>query len=114
MKNKIEPKLNAALKELGIEARVYHFREDVEPFTAVTVVEDRLTWLGVRRELDKYFHHPKRAEWLFLSATHLLVQLRREDIYGVAIYDKRDQFNRQRGRIIAKGRFLKHFKEWKN
>ena len=108
MKNKIEQKLNAALEELGIEARVYHYLKDVEPFTAVTIVEDRLTWAGIRRELDKYFHHPKRAEWLFLSATHLLVQLRRGGVYGVAICDKRDQFSRPRGRRIAKGRLLKH------
>ena len=109
MKNKIEQKLDAALKELKIKARVYHFRDDVEPFTAVTVVEDRLTWQGIRRELDRFFHSPKRRQLSsFCPATQLLNTLRRKDLYGVAICDKRDRFSRPQGRFIAKGRLLKH------
>jgi len=110
MKNKIEQKLNAALKELGIEARVYHFREDVEPFTAVTVVEDRLTWQGVRRELDNFFHFHIPPKGIALPATQFLKFMRSplRNIYGVAICDNRDQFSRPQGRRIAKGRLLKH------
>jgi hypothetical protein len=45
------------------------------------------------------------------QASYLLRNLaHNRHIYGVAICDRRDQFNRQRGRIIAKGRLLKHLK----
>ncbi len=44
-------------------------------------------------------------------ATRFIQGLKGTHIYGVAICDKRDQFNRQRGRIIAKGRLLSHLQD---
>ena len=113
MKNKIEQKLDFALNQLKVTPRVYHFY-DVKPFTAVTIVEDRLTWAGIRREMDLCSRDLTRVGGAFFSpATHLRKMLKRKDICGIAICDRRDRFNRQRGRIIAKGRFLKRLKEIK-
>jgi len=111
MINKIERGLDDAFKELRIEPRTYHFLKDVEPFTAITIVEDRLTWAGVRRELDKILPRLIKTRWPFSPATRLFTKLRKNALYGVAICDRRDTFNRQRGRIIAKGRLLKHLKK---
>ena len=111
MKNKIEQELDFALNQLKVTPRVYHFY-DVKPFTAVTIVEDILMWNGTRREMDKCSCDLTRVGGAFFSpATHLREMLKRKGIYGIAICDRRDRFNRQRGRIIAKGRFLKHLKE---
>lgn len=44
-------------------------------------------------------------------ATQFLQRMRKENFYGISVCDKRDTFNRQRGRIIAKGRFLKYLKK---
>jgi hypothetical protein len=118
MKNKLEQKLDSSLKRLKITPRVYHYLNDVEPFSAVTIVEDRLTWAGVRREIDDAYHGswcvPREAvpfDTKTSPATRLLDRLKEKDIYGVTICDRRDTFNRQRGRIIAKGRLLKHLEE---
>jgi len=47
------------------------------------------------------------------NKTTRLKKLLQEECGGVAICDMRDGFNRERGRIIAKGRLLKHLKEEK-
>lgn len=109
MKNKDERKVDQELEKFGVSPRIYHFQTQVEPFTSITIAEDRLTWAGARRELDKIF--PRVDINLHGKATRLRAELRRIDIYGVAICDLRDEFDRRRGRTIAKGRFLKHLKK---
>jgi hypothetical protein len=92
MKNKPEQKLDAELEQrLRVNIRIYHFRKDVGPYTSITIVTNSVTSKNRMREI--------------------LMILRKLEIYGVSICDRRDTFNRQRGRIIAKGRLLKHFKD---
>ena len=106
-KEKDEQKVDLRLKQLGIAPRIYHFKTHVEPFTAITVAEDILTWAGVRRELDiiiyqhlPFYQHEK--------ATRCREKLHKKGIWGVAICDQRDSINKKRGITIAKGRLLKH------
>lgn len=111
MKNKLEQKLDAEFKRMGITFRVYHFRTEVAPFTSVTIVDEIITWASARTKLNtrlsRYFMEGEKT-----PATYLIKSLREiEGIYGIAICDGRDQFNGQRGRIIAKGRLWKHLKE---
>lgn len=108
MKSKIEEQLDSEFEKMGVRPRVYHFTENVEPFKAVTIVEYfSPSYTSARKKLDAArFHQYCRS-----PATKLFDALRRQGVHGIAICDKRDQFNRQRGRIISKGRLLKHLKE---
>ena len=110
MKNKLENKIDEELAKINVRPIIFHYTEDVAQFTAVTIAEtERGTWAEVKDilafSLDYVNKHP------YNKATNLQRKLEHYDISGVAICDKRDQFNRQRGRIIAKGRLLKHLKE---
>lgn len=111
MKKKDELKADFGLKQLGVTPRIYLFEKNVKPFTAITIAEDRLTWAGVRRELDKII--PRVSIYPHGKATRLREELRRIDVYGVGICDLQEpNFNRARGRTIAKGRLLKHLKKF--
>lgn len=112
MKSKTEKKLDEEFERIGVKPNVYHFRdiylEDTFRFTAITVAamanckkNNIINDINACGRPDFYLHN---------HASHLLRGLTARS-YGVAICDKRDQFNRQRGRIIAKGRLLKHLKK---
>lgn len=108
---KLEQKLDAEFERMEIKPKVFHFVNSIIQSVAITIVDERLTWLGAQREIVKAHSDGASQHLFFFPATRLLDTLRKRDIYGVAICDKRDNFNRQRGRIIAKGRLLKHLKE---
>lgn len=117
MKSKIEKKLDNEFERLEVKPHIYHFTKGVAPFTAITIAEDyqpagsKRGWNSMRGAIDNVFER----EYLWMRkccpATQFIKGLALMRIYGVAICDKRDQFNRQRGRIIAKGRLLKHLKK---
>lgn len=106
MKNKLEQKLDVKFKELDVKPFIHHFFE-VSPFSAITIASFRVSWV----EVASIIHE---ASWSISShnrASSLIHNLAVDYyIYGVAVCDIRDTFNRQRGRIIAKGRLLKHFR----
>jgi len=112
MKSKVEEKLDSEFEELGVKPRVYHFTEGIAPFNAITIVDDNKnwTWKTMRGSLDNAF--TREYLWLrgYSPATRFIFALKQMHLYGVAICDHRDQFNRKLGRIIAKGRLLKHLK----
>lgn len=100
-----EKELDKEFKKIGVKPRIYHFR-DVYPFNCVTIaIEDtRYNWKDLSESIWKFTDVHG-----FNPATHLLERLREfKDIYGVAICDRRDQYNRQEGRNRAKGRLLGH------
>jgi hypothetical protein len=110
MKNKQEQKLDAELERISVSLMIYHFRKDVGPYTSITIVTNSIrSWNQMRELLDQYLFYFTTIP----PASEALKLLRKLGIYGVTICDRRDAFNRQRGRIIAKGRLLKHFKEMK-
>lgn len=117
MKSKTEIKLDKEFERLKVKPHIYHFTKGVAPFVAITIAEDyqpagsKRGWNSTRGAIDNVF----KREYLWMQkccpATRFIQGLALMHIYGVAVCDKRDQFNRQRGRIIAKGRLLKHLKE---
>jgi hypothetical protein len=110
MKNKLEQKLDAESERISVSLMIYHFRKDVGPFTSITIVTNSVrSWNRMRELLDQYIFGFTPIP----PASEALKVLRKLGIYGVTICDRCDTFNRQRGRIIAKGRLLKHLKEMK-
>lgn len=111
MKSKLEIYLDKEFDKLEIRLHIYHFIEDVLPFNGITVVTEteNITWkviFNFIRACNQYDTYKRNR------ATELIKNFKMDyEIYGVAICNKRDTFNRQRGRVISKGRLLKHIKE---
>ena len=113
MRSKLEQKLDAEFYERGGKVFVYHFKLPLSPFNAVTIANlkaepfellEAVIYRAIVRIAENHLKSP---------ATQLFELLKKDYLPGIAICDKCDQFNRQRGRIIAKGRLLKHLKETK-
>jgi hypothetical protein len=95
---------------MNVKPRIFHYTEFVVPFTAVTITEiEGGTWSVVKDILVFSLDYVNKQP--YNKATNLQRKLEQYAISGVAICDKRDQFNRQRGHIIAKGRLLKHLRK---
>jgi len=107
MKKKDERIADFGLKQLGVTPHIYHFEHRVEPFTAITIADNIMSWVTVRGAIDDILSTILPCI-LQEKATRLREELEQWGIYGVSICDSRDGFNRQRGRTIAKGRLLKH------
>jgi len=118
MKTKVELELDKAYESIGVKPRIYHFVYhfiDVYPFRAVTVATDNpeYTWNDIKEFIEDDIWE-SRIVSEYNRATHLLRKLEVSyNFHGVAICDRRDQFNRQRGRVIAKGRLLKYLRNEK-
>ena len=113
MKNKLEEKLDAELKLRDVPYQVHHFIREYRPFTAITIVDAIRDRKNVTMILDFFTHNmdTDANDMLFTASNYISTSLRKNHIYGYAFCSLQDQFNRQRGRIIAKGRLLKHLKE---
>lgn len=110
MKSKIEERLDKEFEKMEIKPYIYHFVEGIEPFAAITIVEAmRYSWNNIKDIVDTAMKNAKSLR--HNKASEVIRSLHYADIYGVAICDRRDQFNRKLGRVIAKGRLLKHLKE---
>jgi hypothetical protein len=117
MTTKLEARIDMELKHRGVKPYVYHFndhswKEGGNPhrmwaFGGVTIA----THNPDRVVVEAMVLEEQRNCAIFHSAAKdTLVGLRKRGIYGISICDNRDQFSRKRGRIIAKGRLLKHLK----
>lgn len=114
MINKLEQKLDAELDALGygLTPYIYHFTKKRILFRAITIADTAdVSWETMSELIDRVFLEEQMWQVPHFPATKIITALRKKSIYGVAICDRRDHFNRQRGRIIAKGRLLKHLKE---
>ena len=102
-RSKRERALDVKFGRMGVKPRVYHFT-DLPTFKALTIAtiakEDSYakvhTYISMNYTVD------------IEPATSLLKKLKDIGIYGVAICDKRDHFNKRTGRMKAKGRLLQH------
>jgi hypothetical protein len=108
MKNKLEQKLDAELGRMGVKIHTYHLRSHVWPFTGVTIIiaDREWTYMTVKIMMQKEI-----SMYTLNTATETKKNLNAMGIYGVALCNIRDQYSKKRGRIIAKGRLLKHLKE---
>jgi len=118
----LEYKVDKELAELGVRPYVYHIRaydegsrqELLWMFNGITIVDIKRrlsTEVDVYRLIEKLRLKLKKfARSDLHPATWMMIELRKLGYYGVAICDRRDNFSRKRGRIIAKGRLLKHLR----
>lgn len=119
MYKKQEQELDTALMQYGIYPTIYHFRENVDPFTGITIIDNRLSWTTARKVIDialtelvdvmAYLDLPLQD--LADSTPQLLTIFKSKNIHGIAVNDRKHQFNRQLNRIISKGRFLKYLRK---
>lgn len=112
-----ERKLDEEFAKLGVKPYMYHFTKDIAdiwPFKAITIVDSEKRskmnyWSILSRALVDF-----RASGSKLTAAFLeFVGLQSDEghYFGVAICSVKDNFDRRKGRIIAKGRLLKQLKE---
>ena len=115
MKKKLEEKLDMEFARLDVKPYVYHFIDTYILITAITIVTFK-SKQEVKAILDHIRYNMGIAahDMLFPVSKYTVKTLHDNHIYGIALCSLQDQFNRQRGRIIAKGRLLKHLKEIRN
>ena len=114
MKSKIEEKLDKEFEKIGVKPWIYHFTEDVYPYRAVTVAKSnkemtiRFDWENTLALIKSAIDYV--AVYEHNRTTKFIKYLEKENVY-VAVCDIKDEFSRKLGRVIAKGRLLKHLRE---
>ena len=115
MKNKLEQTLDVEFAHIGISPLIYHFRDNCGHYSAITIVDTQQSWIEVRLILDRmmpsWFSHLTYEGKLVPPNIYFRDFLHENDLFGYAFFAF--SFNRRLGRIIAKGRLLKHLKEMK-
>ena len=115
MRSKLEARIDAEFMQMCVKPYVYHFNDHsrkeggnphrIWAFSGVTIA----TLDPNRAAAEAVILEEQRVCGIFHNAAKdTLAGLRKHLYFGVAICDNRDQFSRKRGRIIAKGRLLKH------
>jgi len=106
---KIEKKLDAEFERMGVKPYIYHIMEiPAMRFRAITfAVPERIGSVA----LENIVFAGITVSPAMNQANFMRWWLGEHGIYGVAICDQRDNFNRALGRVIAKGRLLKQLKE---
>ena len=115
--------VNEKLAELGVKPYVYHVRsygngsqrKVIRGFNAITIVDLKPHKISeIESDVAKAIDSLANSRMLYGAeihpATWMLEYLRDHGYHGIAICDRRDNFSRKRGRIIAKGRLLKYLK----
>ena len=121
--NQLEQKIDKTLEELGVRPYVYHIRAyGKEPhrrslwvFNAITIADTRqMRSADVENDIAKLMDGLANARMLYGESIHpatwMMKELRDLGYYGVSICDRRDNFSRKRGRMIAKGRLLRYLR----
>lgn len=119
----LEHKVDKELEELGVKPYVYHIRAYGEgsqrrilgSFNAITIVDAQfIIPVAVEYAVGEAIEYLANKHMEYGAdihpATCVMKYLRRIGYYGIAICDRRDNFSRKRGRIIAKGRLLKYLR----
>lgn len=118
-----EKKLDTEFERMGLAIFTYHFTKDVDPFRAITIatINQEISILGGAVKLysmDGYKGQIDAARANIhvgnhgneTSAQYMLNYFNSAE-NGVAVCSMKDNFDRRKGRVIAKGRLLKHLKE---
>lgn len=120
----LERKVDKELADLGVKPYVYHIRAYGEGsqqkllrlFNQITIVDTKkMAMIDVEYIVGELIEELKKKLRMFARsdlhpATWMMRELQAFDYYGIAICDRRDNFSRKRGRIIAKGRLLKYLR----
>lgn len=117
MRTKLEARIDEGFTRNGFAPYVYHFNDHsrkeggnphrIWAFGGVTIATHNPDRAAIERLV---LEEQRNCGILYNAAKDVLAGLRKRGIYGIAICDNRDQFSRKRGRIIAKGRLLKHLR----
>ena len=118
MKSNLEQKIDKELADLGVRPHVYHIRaygkgsqrKMLRVFNAVTIADIQRMPTSEIEDIVGEIREESIYGTIIQPATVMREELRKIECYGVAICDRRDNFSRKRGRIIAKGRLLKHLR----
>ena len=119
MKSKLEQKIDKELADLGERPYIYHIRaygkgsqrKLLRVFNVVTIADVRYSPTSDIEDIVGEIRENSICCLTIQPATVMMRELRKIEYYGVAICDRRDNFSRKRGRIIAKGRLLKHLED---
>ena len=111
------------LDDLGVKPYVYHIRAYGEgsrrrilgSFNSITIVDPiKMPTADVEHDVGEAIEGLIKERMMYGNkvppATFMMKELREMGYYGIAICDRRDNFSRKRGRIIAKGRLLKYLR----
>lgn len=111
MRTKLEDHIDKEFEEMDTNPWVYHVKT-LEYFGGITVVDDSRHDTDDINSMVYEIEHECNDDASTISApsTWMRTQLAKRGFYGIAICDWRDTFSRKRGRVISKGRLLKHLK----
>jgi hypothetical protein len=108
-----EQKLDAEFAKLGVKPYIYHFFPPGGTITAVTIASpEPRRWAVVAGIIETgiaYYQNNSAHNNALMS--FMLYWLDGHEMQGAAICGLRDNFDRQLGRVIAKGRLLKHLRK---
>lgn len=123
MKSKLEQKIDKELEDLGVRAYVYHIRAYGEgsrrrilgSFNSITIADVKYQpAANVELDVGEAIEGLANARMMYGSSIHPATWMMKElsgfGYHGISICDCRDNFSRKRGRVIAKGRLLKHLR----
>lgn len=104
--SKREQALDDAFERMGVKPRIYHFT-DISTFKAITIatIDDAVSYIYVRTYLLVYFALGINPA---TRTTNIIDKLRDIELYGVAICDIHDNFNKLHNRNKAKGQLMQH------
>ena len=114
MKSKTEEKLDKEFERIGVKPWIYHFVGNVYPYRAITVAMGNkgiivpFDWENILALIKSAIDYV--AVYEHNRTTKFIKYLEKENVY-VAVCDIKDEFSRKLGRVIAKGRLLKHLRE---
>jgi len=102
-----EEYLDEEFRLMHVEPHITHLKLSEDSYYSVVTVatEDRLPYIIISKTLNKIYAEGYRSKRRDLGA--FLIDAFTECHCGVALCHHKDQFNRERGRIIAKGRLFK-------
>lgn len=103
MGTKLEKKLDEELEKMNVRPWIYHFT-DTYPYRAVTIIMQR-------RQVHSLLSQMVKECCQYCNYKRIIQEMHYQGMYGIAICSFADEFNRERGRTIAKGRLLKYLKE---
>ena len=106
---KLEARLDNEFEAMDVKVYIYHIR-DVKMFAGITIATEFYQGMAALSQMIEGLDFKCKIDSMLTDhrigapATWMRKELAKRGFYGIALCDRRDQFSRKRGRIIAKGR----------
>ena len=114
MKTRLESKTEHELADIDESVHIYHVRKNLEVFNGITIADNRhLSARQVKRDVGRAIdamkvHLTPYSRRYRYPSIWVRVFLEELGYNGISICSSKDTFSKARGRLIAKGRLLKH------